>query len=717
MLEGFYCGFRVPSAYMLYDNSPGHLPHSEVALLNTNDRTVTIEVHSETPGSNDLDHHDHGQGHHRSRSNGDIMDLDQDRKKEFREMLRSSSSAETILSDGDGLDSHHHGFRTYEKEEIESFKSQGWHSLMNYLSLSYCLILIICGFGFPIAELTADSLENNYYQAYYIFLFGMGLIYMIFSYMFLVTPIPKHQEMAKSFRRWKRNINKQNFRERFNSIHVPTDPPQATYTSAARASSFYLRMDAVFFGLGSMVFSGFEFGQFFEYPEGSRCRNISAFAVPVFRFFFTFAQLYFLFLNIRIRTDKFTTLTRFGLMHILGTNMVIWVTSLIEETSHAVAHYSSPAEHVLSGDHHDDPHGPSTYEIAIGVDHNISQVLASLLPENSSLDISKMGLDVTGVVADEIMNSCRRKSMIGQVLQRAAPVLYPFIVEYSLICAALIYVYWRNIGILIGPGRRMFRLSREAASGIIMDAINDLDSHTHKRHQYTVDCKGSTNGMFMGILTIVAMVIIMVLFFFWISLSNYKFLAVLEVYISIIVLYTMTTVAVVVAFIKLQDFRFDDRVGSTLDDVLLVTSQMGVIVFNLFIIICGHHRAKAKDEDPQKDVADILGLTASSIETIQSLFQTIFLLDASRRRPYKQSHIEKRPGRELITFLLVTNFGMWFLDTLESWRRQLHPVQIEFFGFWPWILITHISMPLTIFYRFHSSVVLSEIWKKSYKTK
>lgn len=60
------------------------------------------------------------------------------------------------------------------------------------------------------------------------------------------------------------------------------------------------------------------------------------------------------------------------------------------------------------------------------------------------------------------------------------------------------------------------------------------------------------------------------------------------------------------------------------------------------------------------------------------------------------------------------------------------------FFFPQWILITHISMPLTIFYRFHSrsviiqktvfflhfkpfffhcSVVLSEIWKKSYKTK
>ena len=37
-------------------------------------------------------------------------------------------------------------------------------------------------------------------------------------------------------------MNKGNFRQRFDSIRVPTDPPQATYTSAAKASSFYLRM-------------------------------------------------------------------------------------------------------------------------------------------------------------------------------------------------------------------------------------------------------------------------------------------------------------------------------------------------------------------------------------------------------------------------------------------------------------------------------------------
>ena len=92
--------------------------------------------------------------------------------------------------------------------------------------------------------------------------------------------------------------------------------------------------------------------------------------------------------------------------------------AVINKLLSAVAHYSSPAEHVLSGDHHHDPEGPSTYEIAIGVDQNISQIFSNLLHDNSSLDIAKMGLDATGVIADEIMNSCRRKSMIGQVLQR-----------------------------------------------------------------------------------------------------------------------------------------------------------------------------------------------------------------------------------------------------------------------------------------------------------
>ena len=93
---------------------------------------------------------------------------------------------------------------------------------------------------------------------------------------------------------------------------------------------------------------------------------------------------------------------------------------------------------------------------------------------------------------------------------------------------------------------------------------------------------------------------------------------------------------------------------------------------------------------------------------------------------------------------------MWAINTLETNRADSHPIQVRkdkfiLFGFsvlfcvqkvlydyeynlvflkvdfyggtWAWPIITHISMPLAIFYRFHSTVCLCEVWKRSFKYK
>lgn len=39
----------------------------------------------------------------------------------------------------------------------------------------------------------------------------------------------------------------------------------------------------------------------------------------------------------------------------------------------------------------------------------------------------------------------------------------------------------------------------------------------------------------------------------------------------------------------------------------------------------------------------------------------------------------------------------------------------EFYGFTVWNILNHISIPLTMFYRFHSSVCFVDIWKHSYE--
>ena len=42
--------------------------------------------------------------------------------------------------------------------------------------------------------------------------------------------------------------------------------------------------------------------------------------------------------------------------------------------------------------------------------------------------------------------NCGRVNIMGTIVQDSAPYLYPFIIEYSLIGAAVIYVMWKHIG-------------------------------------------------------------------------------------------------------------------------------------------------------------------------------------------------------------------------------------------------------------------------------
>lgn len=54
------------------------------------------------------------------------------------------------------------------------------------------------------------------------------------------------------------------------------------------------------FGLGTMVYNGLEFGSFFEVPPTSLCYNVFLGLNPILQMIFTFAQMYFIFVNARV---------------------------------------------------------------------------------------------------------------------------------------------------------------------------------------------------------------------------------------------------------------------------------------------------------------------------------------------------------------------------------------------------------------------------------
>lgn len=149
-----------------------------------------------------------------------------------------------------------------------------------------------------------------------------------------------------------------------------------------------------------------------------------------------------------------------------------------------------------------------------------------------------------------------------------------------------------------------------------------------------------------------------------------------------------------------------------LEHILLLVTQCGVFLYFLFQILGGYYSLQSgMNGDPWR----VLRLVTPIAALVQSSSQTILVLDAWRRRCGTPSQIRRKPGRELVTFLLIANLALWGINRLKNNNAEFHPMQMEFYGVWAWTVITHVSMPLVVCYRFQSTVCLYEIWLHVYK--
>lgn len=279
-----------------------------------------------------------------------------------------------------------------------------------------------------------------------------------------------------------------------------------------RYGSFYLRVGAIAFGIGSMVYSGLEFGQYFELKSDATCQNSLIALNPATRMVLTIVQMQFIFLNTKeLHMTRHKVVSRFGLMHMVATNLCEWVYVLIEETKHEIDHL---------GHHAHDAVGSFT------------------VADNSTHGIHKRATSV------EIIVDCRRTNIMGRLVQNASPFLFPCTIEYSLICAVILYEMWKKIKM---NDKDRDRQHQESMMG----------HHAHKDiHQLSVDCSRAHRGMFAGILVIVLTIISLIMFFVLNDELVYKATAVMEVTYSEIFLYLLTGAAVIAAMYKMQDLKY-----------------------------------------------------------------------------------------------------------------------------------------------------------------
>lgn len=129
-----------------------------------------------------------------------------------------------------------------------------------------------------------------------------------------------------------------------------------------------------------MIYSGLEFGQYFELERDTKCHNVLLALTPATRMAFIFIQMYFIFLNNEVRAlvapplgpnlrplisivsfashfsqqmrvYRYKIIARFGLMHMIATNLAVWLNVLIQETKHEILTFYDPDNRTLRISH------------------------------------------------------------------------------------------------------------------------------------------------------------------------------------------------------------------------------------------------------------------------------------------------------------------------------------------------------------------------------
>ncbi|XP_076319583.1 proton channel OtopLc-like [Tachypleus tridentatus] len=284
---------------------------------------------------------------------------------------------------------------------------------------------------------------------------------------------------------------------------------------------------------------------------------------------------------------------------------------------------------------------------------------------------------------------------MGNIVANSSLFLYPFIVEYSLIGAAVLYVMWKHIGkdpIFQGEPQEEDRLSGSFSA----ESTNP------------VSCSGSSKGLFCGLLVLVICVTCLIVFFFLIYHDHYRLLAVYLSDLSHCTILLCAIIAIIIGFFRVRSLRFSTYRKDQLRDIPLRLSAFGLYIHAMFGMIAGSLSSVSY-------IPNILLLVTSCLTLLQVTLQSLLIADMFCRSAHLSEQEQQKPGRQIVTFLIISNLTLWIIYTFQMQKVEASPVEREFYGVMGWAVITRVTLPLSIFYRFHSAVTFAEIWKNTYR--
>jgi len=350
----------------------------------------------------------------------------------------------------------------------------------------------------------------------------------------------------------------------------------------------------------------------------------------------------------------------FGFMHSLGSCLAFWFSTIIEE---AMDGYTKKMR-------------DTKYEIA-----------SHIIPNH--------------VV--EYKHMCQNRTSLESV--ESWPYLYPFSIEYNIILASVFYIMWTNIG----------NNNCEWELQHILEEIETDQSTGQQAVNYrsnvmiTADCHASNLGLFSGLMSLLVVLVSAIVFFSTVSNERFHDFGV-EIYtFQFSVLTISLSIAILLAGIKLRRLNVSkhlDGAASSMDDFLLI---LPLPFFFIYHVMCINSNLQSWH------VNHLVLAGLHLVDLFQVVLQTLVLIDGIRRCSNDRKARFYKPAKGLVTFAIITNVAYWLLGTFEMKTVDKYHTMSKFYGKFEWMVVLDSCLPLMLFYRFHSSVCLSDIWKNAYE--
>ena len=301
------------------------------------------------------------------------------------------------------------------------------------------------------------------------------------------------------------------------------------------------------------------------------------------------------------------------------------------------------------------------------------------------------------------------------LLHIASPYLFPFVLEYSLIALATFGGMFASLDVAVSKD------FLKAVKKVIQRAKNNSKKGNVKandHHNESTFAKAHM-GLFLGMLVLAGMVVSIVLFFYWSSVEHIdedeppNMNPTLMFHGTDLGAHVLMFIAVIVGFAKFFRLGFSLTRWNTIDHALLLISLAGVILFETFMMISSFTYITEGQHDGVRTVS-IVACASGLVAIFQSLFQTIFIIDGMQRYSSNVADQKTKPGRGAVTFLVITNLSLWMYKSFQVKQISIDRHSL-FYGSSAWAIILNINLPLTVFYRFHSSVCLADMWFAAYE--